>query len=122
MSTELWYPLMSYTRQLLVAFLISALAFVLFIMTMYIVPFAGPGEEETTFEIVMTGVVLLGLLISFILTISFGVSYAMWRINGGVPAKDAVPDHAAMPLGKRIKGAGVIFVIAMLSYASFFFF
>lgn len=107
---------MPYTRQLLVAALGSALAFVLFLMCTYVLPDISPLSEPNAFEVASVAFVILGLLVSAVMAFAFTVSFIMWRLNGGEP------EPVAMPLGKRLKGAAFLFVLAMLAYGSFFLF
>lgn len=107
---------MTYRQQLILAALISIASLALFWMATGFLPDARFGETYTTTTAILSGLVMLGLLVSFVLAVAFTTSAVVWMLSA------ATPDTERMPLGRRLKGAGIIFVIAMLSYASFFLF
>lgn len=101
-----------YTKQLHAATLLAGLAIVLFFMASYFLPDISPLSEPSSIEVALVGIVLIGMLLSGVLAFAFLVSTIMWKINGGEPAE------GSMPLGKRLKGAGLILLIALGAYAA----
>ncbi|SHG82175.1 hypothetical protein SAMN05444003_1088 [Cognatiyoonia sediminum] len=104
---------MTYRTQLFLTFALSLLALGLLYACLPLLP-DSRSADLTTLDNVLLGVVYVSLLISFIMALAFGVSWVMWVLSKNEP------DTTAMPLTFRLKGAGTIFVLAMISYSSYF--
>ena len=107
---------MPYKMQLWIAAALALLASGAFYLALPHAPDISPRADPSGLEVAIAFIIMAGLLIAPLLAVAFGVGALVWTLS------NREPDTVAMPLGARIKGAGLIFVVAMLSYASFFLF
>jgi len=104
---------MTYRTQLFVTFVLSLLALGLLCASASLLPDSRV-QDLSTLDNLLLVTVILGIFISFVMAVAFGVSWLVWVFSKNEP------DTRAMPLTFRLKGAGMIFGLAMISYASFF--